>query len=296
MVGEPVRRRATRLFYRRTTEPTGRVTRSVRYNDTKQQGARVTRSVRHNNAKQQDARGDTFEQGGRDDTSQQGDRRDTSQQGRRDDTSEQGARGVPEQGDCRDTSHQGGRDDTSHQGGRRDVPQQGGHRDTTQHGGRDVPQQGGRRDTTQHGGRGDTSLQPCKDVPQSSNCNNNRAAIIERDVKGSVVTINRLKHYSFIKRRDYVDSKDIFARDASIVNETRQQKLFISDLVKFDIIQTSRGQEAVNIKIIERNINSISKLPKIPKRAPNHEQQQQHISVEVFKSTIAELFKEALKR
>ncbi|CAF2153702.1 unnamed protein product [Rotaria magnacalcarata] len=226
MVGEPVRRRATRLFYRRTTEPTGRVTRSVRYNDTKQQGARVTRSVRHNNAKQQDARGDTFEQGAR----------------------------------------------------------------------LDATQQGGRRDTTQHGGRGDTSLQPCKDVPQSSNCNNNRAAIIERDVKGSVVTINRLKHYSFIKRRDYVDSKDIFARDASIVNETRQQKLFISDLVKFDIIQTSRGQEAVNIKIIERNINSISKLPKIPKRAPNHEQQQQHISVEVFKSTIAELFKEALKR
>ena len=38
--------------------------------------------------------------------------------------------------------------------------------------------------------------------------------------------------------RDYVDSKDIFARDASIVNETRQQKLFISDLVKFDIIQS----------------------------------------------------------
>ncbi|CAF3144056.1 unnamed protein product [Rotaria sp. Silwood2] len=210
MVGEPVRRRATRLFYRRTTEPTGR----------------VTRSVHHNNTKQQGARGDTSEQGGRDDTSQQGDR----------------------------------------------------------------------RDTTQQGGRGDTSLQPRKDIPQSSNCNNNRAAIIERDVKGSVVTINRLKHYSFIKRRDYVDSKDIFARDASIVNETRQQQLFISDLVKFDIIQTSRGQEAVNIKIIERNINSISKLPKIQKRAPNHEQQQQHISVEVFKSTIAELFKDALKR
>jgi hypothetical protein len=39
MVGEPVRRRATRLFYRRTTEPTGRVTRSVRHNNTKQQGA-----------------------------------------------------------------------------------------------------------------------------------------------------------------------------------------------------------------------------------------------------------------
>ncbi|CAF1500657.1 unnamed protein product [Rotaria sp. Silwood1] len=180
MVGEPVRRRATRLFYRRTTEPTGRVTRSVRHNNTKQQG-------------------------GRDDTSEQG--------ARRDDTSEQG--------DCRDTSEQGGRNDASEQGDRRDKSQQGG-----------------RRDTTQQGGRGNTSLQPRKDVPQSSNCNNNRAAIIERDVTGSVITINRLKHYSFIKRKDYVDSKDIFARDASIVNETRQQKLFISDLVKFDIIQS----------------------------------------------------------
>ncbi|CAF1114494.1 unnamed protein product, partial [Rotaria sp. Silwood1] len=138
-------------------------------------------------------------------------------------TSEQGARrdDTSEQGDCRDTSQQGGRNDTSEQGDRRDRSQQGG-----------------RRDTTQQGGRGNTSLQPRKDVPQSSNCNNNRAAIIERDVTGSVVTINRLKHYSFIKRKDYVDSKDIFARDASIVNETRQQKLFISDLVKFDIIQS----------------------------------------------------------
>ena len=92
MVGEPVRRRATRLFYRRTTEPTGRVTRSVRHNNTKQQGARG------------------------------------------------------------DTAQQGGRDDTLEQGARRDVLQQGG--------------------------RGNTSLQPRKDVPQSSNCNNNRAAII----------------------------------------------------------------------------------------------------------------------
>ncbi|CAF4190059.1 unnamed protein product [Rotaria sordida] len=206
MVGEPVRRRATRLFYRRTTEPTGRVTRSVRHNNTKQQGAR---------------RDDTSEQGDRRDTSEQGARRDVPQQGGRDDTSEQGAR--------RDVPQQGGRHDTSEQGARRDVLQQGGRRDTTQ--------QGGPRDTTQQGGRHDTSLQPRKDVPQSSNCNNNRAAIIERDVKGRVVTINRLKHYSFIKRQDYVDSKDIFARDASIVNETRQQKLFISDLVKFDIIQ-----------------------------------------------------------
>ncbi|CAF4161835.1 unnamed protein product [Rotaria sordida] len=174
MVGEPGRRRATRLFYRRTTEATGR----------------ATRSVRHNNTKQQGGRDDTSQQGARrDDTSEQGDRRDTSRQGGSDDTSEQGAcRDVLQQGDRRDITQQGGREDTSEQGARRDVPQQGG-----------------RRDTTQQGGRGDTSLQPRKDVPQSSNCNNNRAAIIERDVKGSVVTINRLKHYSFIKRKDYVD-------------------------------------------------------------------------------------------
>jgi hypothetical protein len=61
--------------------------------------------------------------------------------------------------------------------------------------------------------------------------------------------------------------------------------LIISCIIRHFFI-ASRGQEAVNIKIIERNINSISKLPKIPKRAPNHEHQQQHISVEVFKSTM----------
>ncbi|CAM4839889.1 unnamed protein product [Rotaria magnacalcarata] len=59
---------------------------------------------------------------------------------------------------------------------------------------------GARGDTFEQGDRRDTSLLSRKDVLQSSNCNNNRAAIIERDVKGSVVTINRLKHYSFIKR------------------------------------------------------------------------------------------------
>jgi hypothetical protein len=46
-----------------------------------------------------------------------------------------------------------------------------------------------------------------------------------------------------------------------------------------------RGVEAVNIKIEERNINSISKLPKIPKKKETNEQQTQ-IPAELFKSTM----------
>ncbi|CAF1527492.1 unnamed protein product [Adineta ricciae] len=95
-----------------------------------------------------------------------------------------------------------------------------------------------------------------------------------KDIKGTIVTINRLKHYGFIKRRDRVESHDIFAREVSTINETRQRKFFVSDTCKFDIMKTPRGVEAVNIKIIERNINSISKLPKIPKKKHIDKQQQ----------------------
>ncbi|CAF1553152.1 unnamed protein product [Adineta ricciae] len=114
-----------------------------------------------------------------------------------------------------------------------------------------------------------------------------------KDIKGTIVTINRLKHYGFIKRRDRVESHDIFAREVSTINETRQRKFFVSDTCKFDIMKSKffnfndvinntflflypapRGVEAVNIKIIERNINSISKLPKIPKKKHIDKQQQ----------------------
>ncbi|CAF1931529.1 unnamed protein product [Rotaria magnacalcarata] len=98
------------------------------------------------------------------------------------------------------------------------------------------------------------------DVPAIAN--NNELIILEKGVKGTVVTVNRIKHYSFIKREDKIQSRDIFAREASIVNEPNQRKFFISDTCKFDLIQTQRGLEAVNINIIERNINTISKLPK----------------------------------
>ncbi|CAF1405512.1 unnamed protein product [Rotaria sordida] len=85
---------------------------------------------------------------------------------------------------------------------------------------------------------------------------NNEPVLFEKGIRGAVVTVNRLKHYAFIKRKDKVESRDIFAREASIINELHQKKLFISDSCKFDTIKTARGIEAVNIKIEERHINT----------------------------------------
>ncbi|CAF3871820.1 unnamed protein product, partial [Rotaria sp. Silwood1] len=58
----------------------------------------------------------------------------------------------------------------------------------------------------------------------------------------------------------------------SIINQSYQRKFFLSDKCKFDVIKTIKGLEAVNIQITERNIKN------------------------VFKSTIAELFIETLKK
>ena len=51
----------------------------------------------------------------------------------------------------------------------------------------------------------------------------------------------------------------------------------------------SKGLEAVNIQIKERNIDSISQLPKIPKKKKENTGQQTEISVDVFKSTMYDL-------
>lgn len=47
----------------------------------------------------------------------------------------------------------------------------------------------------------------------------------------------------------------------------------------------ARGFEAVNIDVIERKIDSIKKLPKIPKKSETISQQT-HVSGELFKSTM----------
>lgn len=51
----------------------------------------------------------------------------------------------------------------------------------------------------------------------------------------------------------------------------------------------SKGLEAVNIQVTERNIKSISQLPKIPKKKKENIQQQTEISVDVFKSMMYDL-------
>ncbi|CAF1350820.1 unnamed protein product [Adineta steineri] len=122
---------------------------------------------------------------------------------------------------------------------------------------------------------------------------NNEPIILERKIKGTVVTVNKLKHYAFIKRKDKT-TRDIFAREASIIREANQKRFFISDSVQFDVMKTARGVEAVNIEIVQRHMNSIEKLPKIPKKKQT-QTNEQHISTALFTSTMVELFREALK-
>ncbi|CAF4270126.1 unnamed protein product [Adineta steineri] len=99
-----------------------------------------------------------------------------------------------------------------------------------------------------------------------------QAAIIEKGVCGTVITVNRLRHYAFIKRKNNMHSRDIFARE----------------------ISPQRGLEAINIQIVERNVDTISKLSKIPKKKTGKENEQ--VSSELFKQTITELFREALNK
>ncbi|CAF1468487.1 unnamed protein product [Rotaria sordida] len=119
---------------------------------------------------------------------------------------------------------------------------------------------------------------------------NNEPIVVEKGVHGTIVMVKRAKHYAFLKRNDNNQYKDIFAREASIVNQSHQRK-------KFFLSDTSiKGFEAVNIQITERNIKSISQLPKIPRKKKESNEQQMELLKDVFKSTIAELFIEASKK
>ncbi|CAF4305723.1 unnamed protein product [Rotaria socialis] len=90
--------------------------------------------------------------------------------------------------------------------------------------------------------------------------------------------------FYILPRRDKPDYHDLFIREASIIGDIRDKRFFMSDLCKFDIIRTIRGIEAVNVHIIDRAVNSISKLPKIPKKKQATEQNQ--VSTDFFRSTI----------
>ncbi|CAF1554415.1 unnamed protein product [Rotaria sp. Silwood1] len=121
----------------------------------------------------------------------------------------------------------------------------------------------------------------------STNISASNCIMTEKNIIGTVVTVNRLKHYAFIKRNDNDLHQDIFARDVSIKKNQHKQTFFISD-------QSSRGFEAINITIIQRNIDSIGRLKKIPKKKTNDHQPKKD-SYALFQSTITNLFREALK-
>ncbi|CAF0843236.1 unnamed protein product [Adineta ricciae] len=115
--------------------------------------------------------------------------------------------------------------------------------------------------------------------------NNNGYFLVEKGAKGVFVTVNRLKHFGFIKRKNQPSWPDVFAREASLNDRVHPKKFFVGDTCKFDIIKTSRGYEAIDIDITERNINSISKLGKIPKKKETN-QNQTEVSGELFQSTL----------
>ncbi|CAF1419155.1 unnamed protein product [Adineta steineri] len=101
---------------------------------------------------------------------------------------------------------------------------------------------------------------------------------------GCFVTVNRLKHFGFIKRKSETPSPDVFAREASILDKVRSKKFFVGDKCRFGLIKTLRGCEAINTDILERNINSINKLGKIPMKKTDTEPKQTEISNDLFQS------------
>ncbi|CAF1473967.1 unnamed protein product [Adineta steineri] len=119
---------------------------------------------------------------------------------------------------------------------------------------------------------------------------------IEKNVQGCFVTVNQLKHFGFIKRKSETPSPNVFAREASILDKVRPKKFFVGDKCRFDLIKTLRGYEAINIDILERNINSINKLGKIPMKKKDTEPKQTEISNDLFQSTLAMLFREAINK
>ncbi|CAF4116882.1 unnamed protein product [Rotaria magnacalcarata] len=78
---------------------------------------------------------------------------------------------------------------------------------------------------------------------------------IEKNITGIIITINKLKHYAFLKRIDNETKPHIFAREASIIKNDHRPNFYIGD-------KSSKGFEAININIMEINPYRIPKLTK----------------------------------
>ena len=70
------------------------------------------------------------------------------------------------------------------------------------------------------------------------------------------------------------------------------KKLFIWSSLYYEsffCFVASKGHEAINIRIAQRQLKNIYELPKIPKKTKENVREQTDISVDVFKSTMFEI-------
>ena len=67
-------------------------------------------------------------------------------------------------------------------------------------------------------------------------------------MKGKVKFINEEKGFGFIKSSD--SSKDIFVHSSGLIDEICER-----DLVEFDVANTNKGLNAINVRVLESQPN-----------------------------------------
>ena len=83
---------------------------------------------------------------------------------------------------------------------------------------------------------------------------------MEAKIKGKVKWFNKDKGYGFINQEN--DDTDIFVHFSQVLIKGYKE-LFEGDLVEFDIIETSNGYQALNVKRIKCNLINLQKAKKM---------------------------------
>lgn len=68
--------------------------------------------------------------------------------------------------------------------------------------------------------------------------------------KGTVKWFNTLKGYGFITDEN---GQDVFVHYSNIVSEKRFKNLYEKHSVEFDVVETERGTQAVNVKAVSKS-------------------------------------------
>ena len=83
---------------------------------------------------------------------------------------------------------------------------------------------------------------------------------MEAKIKGKVKWFNKDKGYGFINQEN--DDTDIFVHFSQVLIKGYKE-LFEGDLVEFDLIETSNGYQALNVKRIKCNLINLQKAKKM---------------------------------